>query len=109
MFRRLASLAAVPVLATSAVVAPAAAHAAGPTDACNAVPLKFTKSYTSGGQNWQTKASLQVRDLCAAGTIKGKLYLRGTSGTTESDLSPYKVNLHYKRQLDTAFSSAGVS
>src|SRR6187455_1437705 len=89
---------------------PRAARAAGPTAAgCNVVPLKFTKSYTGGGDNWQTKASLQVRDLCDAGTIRGKLYLRGTGGTTESDLSPYKVNLHYKRQLDTAFRSAGVS
>ena len=85
------------------------AEAVGPTAAgCNVVPLKFTKSYVGGGENWQTKASLQVRDLCDAGTIRGKLYLRGTGGTTESDLSPYKVNLHYKRQLDTAFSSAGV-
>ena len=109
MFRRLAALAAVPVLASSASVVPSAAHAAGPTAACNVVPLKFTTSYTSGGDHWQTKASLQVRDLCAAGTIRGKLYLRGTGGTTESDLSPYKVNLSYKRQLDTAFTSRGVS
>ena len=109
MFRRIAALAAVPALAASAVLAPSVAHAAGPTAACNVVPLKFTKSYVSGGENWQTKASLQVHDLCAAGTIGGKLYLRGTGGTTESDLSPYKVNLHYKRQLDTAFTSAGVS
>ena len=110
MFRRMAALAAVPALAASALLVPSVAHAAGPTAAgCNVVPLKFTKSYTGGGENWQTKASLQVRDLCDAGTIRGKLYLRGTGGTTESDLSPYKANLHYKRQLDTAFSSAGVS
>ena len=25
-------------------------------------------------------------------------YLRGISGTTESELSPYKVDLHYKRR-----------
>ncbi len=110
MFRRMAALAAVPALAASALLVPSVAHAAGPTAAgCHVVPLKFTKSYIGGGENWQTKASLQVRDLCDAGTIRGKLYLRGTGGTTESDLSPYKVNLHYKRQLDTAFTSAGVN
>jgi hypothetical protein len=110
MFRRIAALAAVPALTASALLVPSAAQAAGPTAAgCNVVPLKFTKSYAGGGERWQTKASLQVRDLCAAGTIRGKLYLRGTGGTTESDLSPYKVNLHYKRQLDTAFTSAGVN
>ena len=71
MFRRIAALAAVPALAASAVLAPSVASAAGPTAACNVVPLKFTKSYVSGGERWQTKASLQVRDLCDAGTIGG--------------------------------------
>lgn len=109
MFCRLAALAAIPVLAASAVVAPSVADAAGPTDACNVVPLKFTKSNISGGEQWQTKASLSVRDLCDAGTIRGKLYLRGTGGTTEGDLSPYKASLDYKRYDATTFTSAGVS
>ena len=73
------------------------------------MPLTFTKSYTGGGERWQTRASLRVYDLCDAGTIRGKVYLRGTGGTTESDLSPYKVDLHYKRHNDTAFTGAGVS
>ncbi len=93
----------------SALLVPSAASAAAPQRACNVVPLTFTKSYTTGHGHWQTKANLKVYDLCDAGAFRGKVLIRGTRGTTEGGLSPYKVSVHYKRQLDTAFSSSGVS
>jgi hypothetical protein len=113
MLRRAAVLASAPVLAASAVLLPAAASTAAPTAAphraCSVVPLTFGKSYTTGREHWQTKASLKVYDLCATGTFRGKVFIRGTGGTTEAALSPFKVSVHYKRQLDTAFSGSGVS
>jgi hypothetical protein len=108
MFRRAAALASAPVLAASALLAPSAA-ASAPHRACDSVPLTFTKSYTTGRGHWQTKTSMRVYDLCAAGAFRGKVYLRGNRGTTEGGLSPFKVSVHYKRQLDTSFSSSGVS
>ena len=111
MFRRAAVLVSAPILAASALLVPASASAvsAAPQRACNSVPLTFTKSYMTGRGHWQTKASLRVYDLCAAGTFRGKVHLRGTRGTSEGGLSPFKVSVAYKRQLDTAFSGSGVS
>jgi hypothetical protein len=109
MFRRAAALASVPVVAASALLVPSTASAASPSKACSSVPLAFTKSYVTGGRRWQTKTSLRVRDLCAVGTFRGKVYVRGTGGTTEGNLSPFSVSVQYKRQLDTAFSGSGLS
>ena len=108
MFRRAAALASAPALAASALLLPSAASAAAPDHACSSVPLTFTKSYTSEHGHWQTKASLRVYDLCAAGAFRGKVYLRGTHGTSEGGLSPFAVSVQYKRQLDTVFSGSNV-
>ena len=69
MFRRAAALASAPVLAASALLVPSAASASAPDHACDSVPLTFTKSYTTGRGHWQTKGSLKVYDLCAAGAF----------------------------------------
>jgi len=108
MFRRAAALASAPALAASALLLPSTTSAAAPDHACSSVPLTFTKSYTSGHGHWQTKASLRVYDLCDAGAFRGKVYLRGTHGTTEGGLSPFAVSVQYKRQLDTVFSGSNV-
>ena len=109
MFRRAAALASAPFLAASALLVPSAASASAPDRACDSVPLTFTKSYTTGRGHWQTKGSLKVYDLCAAGAFRGKVYLRGTGSTTEGGLSPFTVSVQYKRELDTAFSGSKIS
>ena len=87
MFSRIAALTAVPALTASALLVPSAAHAAGPHRRLLCAPLKFTKSYISGGESWQTKASLRST-TCATRAPSGKVYLRGTGGTTEVTCRP---------------------
>lgn len=93
-------------LAASLVAVPQAG--ADPTEDCDFVPLTYQKNYSAGGEGFTTRADLKVYDLCDAGTITGKVYLRGRNDTQLTDLTPYQPRLAYKRQLDQSYRSGGI-
>ena len=107
MFRRIAALAAVPALTLATLVAPTAASA-NPVADCNWVPLKYSKTFSTGGEHWRTKADLKVYDLCEDGTIRGNVYIDAHQGSSDGDIKPWKPVVAYQRHNDTSYRATGV-
>ena len=81
-------------LALAASTMSAVPVSADPVDDCNFVPLKFTKNYSAGGEQFMVKANLRVydngdpNDTCTDGTITQTIAIKGRNNTSLATISP---------------------
>jgi hypothetical protein len=103
-------------LALAASTMAAVPVSADPVDDCNYAPLKYTKNYSAGGEQFTVKANLRVYDAaddpdqtCTDGTVTQTIAIKGRNDTSLSTVSPTRARLFYKLNAGSnSYRSTGV-
>ncbi|QWZ07613.1 hypothetical protein KRR39_19660 [Nocardioides panacis] len=102
-------------LALAASTVAAVPVSADPVNDCNFAPLKYTKNFSAGGEQFTTKASLRVydagvpTDTCTDATIVQTIAIKGRNNTSLASISPTRPRLSYKLNAgSTSYKSTGV-
>jgi hypothetical protein len=102
-------------LALAAGTVAAVPVSADPVADCHYVPLKYTKNYSAGGEQFTAKANLRVYDnavpanTCTDGTITQTIAIKGRNNTSLTTISPTRPRLSYKLNAGSNYyKSTGV-